>query len=304
MAEKNKVELIKESLQTPIDKPVENDAANTQTEKNNAGFVGEALNEDEKINELETQSKPEIVVLVGFEGYGKTSFVSSFYFQFLSNGKVGQYEIVDSDTLIGFERRLYLRRVQSKQQSPSVTWRTVRGEPYLLTMRLRNEATGEKLIVLSDRSGEDYTRYATQRDSVKGDKVLQNADCILFFVDCSALVGNNVLVMSEKYKDLAENLSANKMLKDDAEIVILFNKIDLINDNNRDLYIKEKKVLTQTLSDKLGRKITRTFEVVSNKEDNEELLKVLAYIVSQKKSIVQIKSVSTELDWIKSIFNL
>ena len=38
-------------------------------------FIGEALGEDEKINNLMAQSKPEITILIGFVGYGKTSFI-------------------------------------------------------------------------------------------------------------------------------------------------------------------------------------------------------------------------------------
>ena len=57
-------------------------------EPSNVGdFIGEALGDDEKINCLMSTAKPEITVLVGFVGFGKTSFVASCYHILLTEGK-------------------------------------------------------------------------------------------------------------------------------------------------------------------------------------------------------------------------
>ena len=74
-----KIDLIKGTVQ----------AVNTVTtddmELSNAGdFIGEALGNDEKINCLMSMAKPEITVLVGFVGYGKTSFIASCYHRLLT----------------------------------------------------------------------------------------------------------------------------------------------------------------------------------------------------------------------------
>ena len=85
-------------------------------------FIGEALGEDEKINNLMAQSKPEITILIGFVGYGKTSFVASCYQILLTEGKIGEYTFYDSDTLTGLERRLFLRRYSEelKDVAPAI----------------------------------------------------------------------------------------------------------------------------------------------------------------------------------------
>ena len=61
----NKFDLIKQQVTSSEEAKVPRivkDLPNTDM------FIGEALSEDEKINELMTNSKPEITILVGFEG--------------------------------------------------------------------------------------------------------------------------------------------------------------------------------------------------------------------------------------------
>ena len=120
-------------------------------------FIGEALGEDEKINNLMAQSKPEITILIGFVGYGKTSFVASCYQILLTEGKIGEYTFYDSDTLTGLERRLFLRRYSEelKDVAPAIK-RTLRGEPHLLTFRFKHPQKGNKVVVISDHSGEAH----------------------------------------------------------------------------------------------------------------------------------------------------
>ena len=82
----------------------------TTVQNDNSVFIGEALNDDEKLNLLMTDTKPYITILVGFEGYGKTSFVATCYHIMLTDGGNGEYKFCDSDTLVSLERRSFLRR--------------------------------------------------------------------------------------------------------------------------------------------------------------------------------------------------
>lgn len=213
MAENDKIKLIKEVTDNQVGKPLK-DATNNAAPTKSNGFVSEALDEDVKINELATESKPEITVLIGFEGFGKTSFVASFYHQFLANDNIGGYKLIDSDTLVGLERRLYLRRISGGSRIQPFTKRTLRGEPYILSFLLNSDTSGNKLLIISDRSGEDYSRYASQRDSMVNDLALQNADRIILFVDSRILISPRRLEMLNKYKDLAVNLVYHNMIKD------------------------------------------------------------------------------------------
>lgn len=98
-------------------------------QNDNSVFIGEALDEDDKLNLLMTDAKPYITVLVGFEGYGKTSFVATCYHILLTDGGIGEYKFFDSDTLVGLERRSFLRRYNKIMEDVApATKRTIRGE--------------------------------------------------------------------------------------------------------------------------------------------------------------------------------
>lgn len=304
MAESDKIKLIKEVTDNQVGKPLK-DATNNAAPTKSNGFVSEALDEDVKINELATESKPEITVLIGFEGFGKTSFVASFYHQFLANDNIGGYKLIDSDTLVGLERRLYLRRISGGSRIQPFTKRTLRGEPYILSFLLNSDTSGNKLIIISDRSGEDYSRYASQRDSMVNDLALQNADRIILFVDSSILISPRRLEMLNKYKDLAENLAYHNMINDQTELDILFNKIDLIpkNKEKKNKFEEEKSSIIKMLSSKLGRAFDNTFEAVSNKENDDKLHNVFSHLVSFR-SVKKVTMEKVDLDWIKYIFKL
>ena len=81
----------------------------TGQEQQKEHYYGEALN-DNNVNDLVDDTVPHVVILVGFPKYGKSTFVSSFYHAVMKNGKIGKYKFVDSETLLGFERRAYIRR--------------------------------------------------------------------------------------------------------------------------------------------------------------------------------------------------
>lgn len=86
----------------------------TETEIEVHNFVSDAIGNDDMLNEIDANSKPIVVVLIGFPGYGKTSFVSTCYQLLLEKGGINEYIFYDSDTFIGFERRIATRRLSEK----------------------------------------------------------------------------------------------------------------------------------------------------------------------------------------------
>ena len=84
--------------------------------KKNGTFYGDALN-DSNINNIVGESQPHVVVLVGFPKYGKSTFVASFYHAVMTTGQIGKYKFVDSDTLVGFERRAKKKTVPQSSVS-------------------------------------------------------------------------------------------------------------------------------------------------------------------------------------------
>ena len=183
-------------------KPAEASVVKDAERADNIGqFIGEAMSDDQKINTLMSSSKPEITVLVGFEGFGKTSFVSSFYQLLLQRDNLAGYVFYDSDTLVGLERRSFLRRLNERNRDVAPeTKRTVLGEPYLLTFHLNHPQKGDKLVVISDHSGEDYKDYANKKEKIADDILIKNADRIMFFVDSEKLCNSERLSLMTRYQ--------------------------------------------------------------------------------------------------------
>lgn len=73
-------------------------------------FFCDAKSQNE-LNEFVNSEKPKLVALVGFADYGKSTFIGSLYQQLIVNLNYGGYSFVDSDTYVGFERRVFLRRI-------------------------------------------------------------------------------------------------------------------------------------------------------------------------------------------------
>lgn len=294
-----KIDLIKGTT------PDASESVNDSEEKKIAGgqFVSEALNDDEKINSLMTNSKPEVTIFVGFEGYGKTSFVASCYQLLLSSGSIDGYEFFDSETLTGFERRLFLRRLSEETQEYSPeTRRTIRGEPYLLTMHLKHHDKGEKLVVLSDHSGEDYSGYADKKRSIDSDVLIMHADRILFFVDASKISSKEYLAVKNKYVQLLTNMKESSVFgRSELKIDLLFTKIDLIN-GNRDTYQNRKKEIEEKFRSIIGTEISNVYEIIANKVHDNELLKALFVdIIEKTVSNTPVDAGDSGLDWVKEM---
>lgn len=293
----SKLELIKEQVKASTDST----APATDSETINVGmFIGEALSDDEKINELMTNSKPEVTVLVGFEGYGKTSFVSTCYQIILTKGKIGDYVCYDSDTLTGLERRLFLRRYNEKLQDQTPqTKRTIRGEAYLLTFRFYHPEKGEKLIVISDHSGEDYREYSDRKGTLEKDILIQNADRLLFFVDSQEMIGKGFLTMKQRYTNLINNMKETGVFKKNIKVQVLFNKYDCV-ENMEQLFEQKSKAFMEKIVELMEHKIDNTFNVISNQIDNSEALKDLFFDIVNDDIGKEVSSSSNiDLDWVK-----
>lgn len=273
-------------------------------ENGNISFISEALGEDEKINELMTNSKPEITVLVGFEGYGKTSFVASCYHYLLAHGKIGEYTFFDSDTFTGLERRLFLRRYNG-DSLPLTTKRTLRGEAHLLTFRFSHPKDGEKLVVISDHSGEDYREYSDKRDKIKDDVLLQNADRILLFIDSEKLLGTEYLAMIQRYTYLLTNMRDSGVFDSRPKVQIIFNKKDLVENKKREDRDEMEAETIKKFAEVIGVNITEKFNIVSNNmsEDNKELPELFQDIVCNTVHSVNNSTSKVELDWVKTLLN-
>ena len=291
-----KIELIKGAVESA------NLPSHSKNDTSNMGyFIGEALENDEKINCIMATTKPEITILVGFVGYGKTSFIASCYHLLLTEGKVGDYVFYDSDTLTGLERRIYLRRVSEQYDNITPqTRRTIRGEPHLLTFRFAHPTKGEKVVVISDHSGEDYDGYRNKKANLEEDILLKNADRILFFVDCGKLVENGRLQMQNQYSQLIQNMHETSSFRNGVKIQFLFNKFDL-TEGQDSKYKLEKERFLKSMSSILDMAFIDSVEVISNQANNDTIEQLLLDIIANTRKQTSEENGFAELDWVKSM---
>mgnify|MGYP001192659873 CR=1 FL=1 len=144
-------------------------------------FQGDALN-DENIDEYISDKIPIINVLVGYVGYGKTTFVTTLISQLMNEGHISNFHFLDTDTMTGFEKRAYIRNIDIKTKKRSQ--RTLNNENYLLTLDIQEGLKGEtRKIIISDRSGETYKNYRSHSDFISHDHTLPHSTRIFFFID-------------------------------------------------------------------------------------------------------------------------
>lgn len=292
-----KMDLIKGAVQAS-----NNDKLDNMTSYNEGIFIGEALGDDEKINSLMSSTKPEIIVLVGFVGYGKTSFVASCYHILLTEGRIGEYTFYDSDTLTGFERRIYLRRLSSIYDDITpMTKRTIRGEPHLLTFRFSHPGKEDKVMVISDHSGEDYDKYRDNKSNLEKDILLKNADRIFFFVDCEKLVNNQRLAIQNYYSQLIQNMHEMESFKNGVLIQFLFNKIDLVTADKENKFHEEKRKFLEKMASVLQLPIGESIEVISNQVEDKSVEGLLLDIIENTRPSNQGEGDFLELDWVKTM---
>lgn len=246
-------------------------------------FPGDAIKEEYSVNSLASDCKPTVVSIIGFPGFGKTCFIATIYQFLLNNGKINEFNFIDSDTFVGFERRIYMRRcaVLGEESSPQ-TKRTLRGEGHILTLRFTHPRIGEKLIIVSDRSGEDYIDCANQKNKIKEHQLLKHSDYILLFVDSSIIMDSAQTVeFSDTFSDLLVNIKNAQALAESAQIIIVFNKIDIIKPEMIVQFEKHCSIIEAMIKEKFPLNNTVSRKAISNNIKNcEEIMQIFSEIIN------------------------
>lgn len=183
---------------------------------------------EENANELIGRVRPEFIVLIGLEEYGKTTFLGSLYHQLRSTGSIDKQQLIDSDTLAGFENKIFLRAMNKEGKSDVI--RTTGKDAFILSLDLQDVQSGAKRqIIISDRAGETYYQYVSNDALVEKDKTLTRADRVLLFVDSEKLMTTQYVSMMDDYRTLLKRLKDVGKYPSDAVLYAVFNKIDKID---------------------------------------------------------------------------
>lgn len=261
-------------------------------------YYCDALNEH-NVNQIADGSKLNIVAIVGFTDYGKTTFVSTLYHQLLTNVEFCNHVMYDSDTFIGFERRFLIRSLNTPMEETSK--RTIKGEDSLLALSLDSKENGRYKLILSDKSGEDYADFTGSEEEMKDYVILSLAHHILFFIDTEKLL-NSMASMKYRYNSLVKDLVEHSMITGKSRISVVFNKFDMVRDQMEQYKEKKKKMLV-FFEESLGCIKINPYEIDSTgASDNfASMSKLCKDIMSQTNQTAN--SDKDQLNWVKKELN-
>ena len=274
----------------------------TGLELNNKSTISQyycdALN-DKNINEVLGNIDTHLITLVGFSEVGKSTFVASLYHNFMLNGKINGYEIIDSDTFVGFERRSHVRNEAFRTSKRNA--RTVTTEGQFLTLTLYKDGIKKKLII-SDKAGEIYkNNYVDNLSDVKKDKGLINTKHILFFIDCSVLNNEDEYIdFDDKFQMLLSRMASAKVFDVPKQFDILYNKIDTNDTEEKNkLYKANRNDFEEKLASDFLINASHTFETTSNDMNDKGMLEAFDYIVGllDKENHTECK----RADWVQTL---
>lgn len=249
------------------------------------------------LNEFVDSEKPKLVALVGFANYGKSTFIGALYQQLIEKLNYKGYAFVDSATYVGFERRVFLRRVNGEDISD--TKRNILKENDILHLMLRSEKGHSHQVLISDKAGETYARYSSSDEEIGRDIVLENADLLVMFVDAEAgsksLAEHNMIV--ERYESMLTRLKSQKKLSAATSYVVVFTKADKVTSAERKKKLADRKILLcNKFTEILGSEPIDVYEVNSKSLDDEALNNVFERIISPKPQ----EEGPKEIDWVKT----
>lgn len=213
-------------------------------------LYSDALKND-NINDFLGDHEVEFISLVGFADVGKSTFLGSLYSLLLTYDSLGEYRMVDSDTFVGFEKKLYLRRLNPNETSEIK--RTLRNEGYHLTLLLVNKLTNKtRKLVICDKAGEIYQDYISKDEEIEKDFNLPRADRLLFFIDVQKMLGNQFNLMLDDYAMMLKRLLKFDKISSDSTKYLVFNKFDQVKEDNHERYEKRKEKVLECFRELLG----------------------------------------------------
>lgn len=266
-----------------------------EEQSDHGSFLFDALS-DEEVNGVLKSMRRRLVVLIGLPRSGKSTFVGSLYHILMTRSSLGSYRLIGSDTYVGLERRIYLRYAHG--QNISDTMRTGSIENHLLTLELENKDSKVTVqLFLSDRTGERYKNYAEEKKDMSDDISLLSAEHLYVFVAADTLAGRDYLTVKEKYVKIATLLKEAGVIEKAKTVAIVFNKIDLVKDE-QDRFARKKSMFLEALKETLGVEEIENYDVQSNDMKSDELKSLMETLIGNAFHEYE-EGENESLDWVK-----
>ena len=156
--------------------------------------------------------------------------------------------------------------------------------------------------MFSDRSGEHYEEYINKTEAMASDKLLKNADRLLFFINCEDLVGHSFISLKDKYSILLHNLKSNNIPFENITIDLLYNKSDIVTPDNISRFNRNKTDLVRLFDSFFKALSYKEHNIISNNIDNADGLKsLLVDIIDNSYENLKSNSDISKFDWVKNL---
>ncbi len=181
------------------------------------------------INNLECGGKPELITLLGLSSSGKTTFVGSLYAMLRRRPDLLGVTFFDSDTLTGFEKKVFLRRVNGANKS--AVKRTLRSDGSILNVVIADESgQHSRMLLISDKAGESYGDVLDNAEEAKKHIAVKYANKLVLFLDSDEII-NRYSSYKDKLLTLLTVFNNAGMLPEEKKVMTVFNKIDMVDGN-------------------------------------------------------------------------
>ena len=217
----------------------------TEVDKNEhkMSFSGEALSEQE-LYSLSARKDTRIIYILGSVGSGKTTFETMLYESFFSN-KDEELLFAGSETLLGYEKRLYYLRVESGSSNPKMERTSVKDNHCFLHLNVFNsKRKEEQSIVFTDISGEIFESCISKKLEMEEKLAyLDMAHNIVLFMDGEKLIDHSQRQsVVNNIKLFLKTFRTSSLYHNNCRIDLVISKNDIIFDylkNHTDTFIEK-----------------------------------------------------------------
>lgn len=182
--------------------------------------------------EINGHSQPNVIVLAGRQDVGKTTLIATLATLFQKSSSFAEYRFCRSKTLLGFEQRCFLSRIDSgnvKEDTERTPYSTD-GYKYLHLGVVEIQNRSSKIdLVIADIPGEEFKRIANSSEKAKNFHLSKRTDHFAFLANAD-LLSNEKERQNEKsfLKTLFQRFTDTGILDQRIKIQIVFTKWDLL----------------------------------------------------------------------------
>ncbi len=227
------------------------------------------LNIDEAVDILRS-GPTRVLNIIGPTDSGKTTLGISLYDAF-QNGPFGNWNFGGSQTLHAFEQRCHKARANSGRSKPDTPHTPIGEGLGFLHIAVHSDDTDRIDLLISDRSGEFYTRVADSLEECEELYEVSRADYVLFLIDGKRLASDERHGVKSDFMMMVETLIVEKVLGNSHRIGVILTKYDLVLTSDvKDRAEKDFDSIVDNIQKRFGSKLMelKAFRIAARPESD------------------------------------